>query len=197
MVTQRLFNLSNYVTEIAWIAQRNVADQCCTYHPGALVASPSSPVFPSPFESEDLHGHHKLYDNYEDYEEAEVVTFPVSTVHVQLDVTKGGRILVPVLFKLAGGVLIPATILVETGSMANFINKGSVRKFDLKTRQRKTPILCVGFDSREGIGGLVTQDWVGVVQLSSLDSKPVPLPASFGIICLGLVDAIFGIWKSL
>jgi hypothetical protein len=77
--------------------------------------------------------------------------------------------------------------------MANFINKGFVRKYDLKTRQRKNPICCVGFDGREGVGGLVTQDWVGVVQMSSLNSKPVPLPASFGVTCLGLVDAIFGL----
>jgi hypothetical protein len=114
-------------------------------------------------------------------------------VHVRLDVFKGGRILVPVSFKLAGGVLIPATILVDTGSMANFINKGFVWKYNLKTRQRKNPIRCVGFDGREGVRGLFTQDWVGVVQLSSLNSKPVPLPASFGITRLGLVNAIFGL----
>ncbi|PLW23489.1 hypothetical protein PCASD_13623 [Puccinia coronata f. sp. avenae] len=53
-----------------------------TYHPGALFAAPSSPVFPSPFELEDLHGHNELYNNDEDYKEAEVVTVPVLTGHV-------------------------------------------------------------------------------------------------------------------
>jgi hypothetical protein len=93
-----------------------------------------TPSFTSPFEDEDLHGHDECY---EDLEEAEAAVVPVSTVHVLLDVSKEGRILVPTVFRLAGGVTIPATILVDTGSMANFINEGFVRKHDLKTT--KTP----------------------------------------------------------
>ncbi|PLW14564.1 hypothetical protein PCANC_15728 [Puccinia coronata f. sp. avenae] len=175
----------------------NLVGTPLTYHrpeaPGPTAQEqppPSPPSFLSPFETEDLHGHDEMY---EDLEEAEAAIVPVSTVHVQLDVSKGGRILVPTVFKLAGGVTIPATILVDTGSMANFINKGFIRKHDLKTRQRKHPIRCVGFDGRKGVGGLVTQDWAGSIQLSSIDSKPVPLSASFGITRLGSVDAIFGL----
>ncbi|PLW15782.1 hypothetical protein PCANC_13464 [Puccinia coronata f. sp. avenae] len=114
-----------------------------------------TPSFTSPFEDEDLHGHDECY---EDLEEAEAAVGPVSTVHVRLDVSKGGRILVPTVFRLAGGVTIPATILVDTG-----------------------------------VGGLVTQDWAGVIQLLLIDSKQVPLSASFGITRLGSVDAIFGL----
>ncbi|PLW34431.1 hypothetical protein PCANC_20206 [Puccinia coronata f. sp. avenae] len=149
-----------------------------------------TPSFTSPFEDKDLHGHDECY---EDLEEAEAAVVPVSTVHVRLDISKGGCILVPTVFRLAGGVTIPATILVDTGLMANFINEGFVRKHDLKTRQQKHPICCIGFDGCEGVGGLVTQDWAGFIQLSSIDSKPVPLPASFGITRLGSVDAIFGL----
>jgi hypothetical protein len=77
--------------------------------------------------------------------------------------------------------------------MANLINEGFICKHDLKTRQQKHPICCVGFNGREGVERIVTQDWAGVIQLSLIDLKPVPLLASFGITRLGSVDAIFGL----
>jgi hypothetical protein len=77
--------------------------------------------------------------------------------------------------------------------MANFVNEGFIRKHNLRTRQQKSPIRCVGFNGREGVGSLVTQDWVGMIQLSSIDSTPVPVPSSFGITRLGSVDAICGL----
>ena len=138
------------------------------------VALPSPPSFPSLFDVDDLHGHNKFY---KDLEEAKAAVVPVSTLHVCLDVLKGGRIVVPTIFKLAGGVMIPATILVDTVLMANFINDGFVQKHDLKNCQQKHPVQCVGFDSKEGVGGLVTQDWAGVTQLYSIDSNPVLLQA--------------------
>ncbi|PLW21548.1 hypothetical protein PCANC_03982 [Puccinia coronata f. sp. avenae] len=46
---------------------------------------------------------------------------------------------------------------------------------------------------QEGVGGLVTQDWVGMLQLSTIDFKPVPVPSSFGVTRLGSVDSIFGL----
>ncbi|PLW38556.1 hypothetical protein PCASD_10806 [Puccinia coronata f. sp. avenae] len=67
----------------------------------------------TPFESEDLH--HGLDKIYKDYEEAKAATVPVSTVQVRLDCLAGRRILFPALFKAPGGILIPATILVDTG----------------------------------------------------------------------------------
>ncbi|PLW10102.1 hypothetical protein PCANC_20527 [Puccinia coronata f. sp. avenae] len=129
---------------------------------------PSPDPNATPFESEDLH--HGLDKIYKDYEEAKAATVPVSTVQVRLDCSAGGRILVPALFKAPGGILIPATILVDT-------------RFDGE--------LC--FDGRKGVGGLVTQDWVGMIQLSSIKSTPFPVPSSFGITRLGSVDAIFGL----
>ncbi|PLW31649.1 hypothetical protein PCANC_20360 [Puccinia coronata f. sp. avenae] len=87
------------------------------------VVLPLPPSFPSPFDAANLHSHDKFY---EDLEEGKVAIVPVLTVHVRLNVSKGGRILVPKMFKLAGGVMILATIPVNTRSMANFINKGLV-----------------------------------------------------------------------
>jgi hypothetical protein len=152
---------------------------------------PSPDPNATPFESEDLH--HGLDEIYKDYEEAKAATVPVSTVQVRLDCSAGGRILFPASFKAPGGILIPATILFDTGLMANFVNEGFIRKHDLRTRQQKSPIRCVGFDGRKGVGSLVTQDWVGMIQLSSIDSIPVLVPSSFGITRLGSVDAIFGL----
>jgi hypothetical protein len=178
-------------TQVAHIHTKHTASQSglpLTYHPVKgpnQTAQPPLPLQPPSFEENDLHGHDKCY---KDLEEAKA-----AIVHVQLDISKGGCILVPTVFKLAGGVTIPATILVNTVSMANFINEGFICKHDLKTRQQKHPICCVGFDGFEEVGGLVTQDWAGVIQLLSINSKPVPLLASFGITCLGSVDAIFGL----
>ena len=77
--------------------------------------------------------------------------------------------------------------------MANFINEGFVRRHDLKLRQRQHPIRCVGFDGKEGVGGLVTQDWAGIIHVSFVDATLVPLPSSFGVTQLGSVDTIFGL----
>ncbi|KAA1101553.1 hypothetical protein PGT21_024223 [Puccinia graminis f. sp. tritici] len=134
-------------------------------------------------------------EHYEDYDEEDCATVevPLSTVHVRLEGSNGSRLLVPVSFRGPGGSLVPATILVDTGAMANFVNESFVRQHGLKIRDRNTPIRCVGFDGREGVGGLVTQDWVGMIQLSSIDAKPFTLQSSFGITRLGSVDAIFGL----
>ncbi|KAA1090666.1 hypothetical protein PGT21_009749 [Puccinia graminis f. sp. tritici] len=134
-------------------------------------------------------------EHYEDYDEVDCATeeVPLATVQVRLDGSNGNRLLVPVSFKGPGGSMIPATVLVDTGAMANFVNESFVRQHDLKMRPRNTPFRCVGFDGREGVGGLVTQDWAGMIQLSTIDSKPFTLQSSFGITRLGSVDAIFGL----
>lgn len=93
-------------------------------------------------------------------------------VHVQLDCSLGGWILVPVSFRGLVVVMAPATILVDTSAMANFVNKVFVRTY---------PVCCVGFDGREGFGGLVTQDWAGHIQLATLDSKLFTLQSLFGV----------------
>ena len=105
----------------------------------------------------------------------------MNTVHVRLDCFKGGFLIVPVSFKGPNGIMVAANILVDTGAMANSVIKEFIRRHDLKLCQHKNPIQCVGFDGREGVGGLVTQDWVGVIQLLSIESKPVPLSSSFGV----------------
>ncbi|PLW16903.1 hypothetical protein PCANC_20151 [Puccinia coronata f. sp. avenae] len=135
-------------------------------------------------EAELVMGNYRNYDEeYDDYKEPSCsnVNVPVNTVHVWLDCSQGGRLIVPAVFKAPDGVLVKANILVDTGAMANFASKEFVRKHALRLRQRKNPICCVGFDGQEGFGGLVTQDWVGVVHLSSLNSKPVPLASLFGV----------------
>ncbi|PLW56216.1 hypothetical protein PCANC_01978 [Puccinia coronata f. sp. avenae] len=91
------------------------------------------------------------------------------------------------------GAMVLANILVNTGGMANFVSEEFIHQHDLKLCQHKNPIHCVGFNGREGVGGLVTQDWVGVIQLLSIKSKLVPLSSSFGVTRLGSIDAIFGL----
>ncbi|PLW22012.1 hypothetical protein PCANC_04360 [Puccinia coronata f. sp. avenae] len=113
-------------------------------------------------------GNHQGFD--EVYKEFDLVAcaieeVPIATVHICLDCSKKGRILVPASFKGPDGVWATANILVDTGAMANF----------------------------EGVGGLVTQDWAGVIRLTTTDSTPVPLGSSFGVTRLGSIDAIFGL----
>jgi hypothetical protein len=61
------------------------------------------------------------------------------------------------------------------------------------TPKWKTPIQCVGFNGREGVGGVVTGDWAGMIQLLTINSKPFLLHGSFGVTRLGSVDTIFGL----
>ncbi|KAA1129112.1 hypothetical protein PGTUg99_029840 [Puccinia graminis f. sp. tritici] len=117
----------------------------------------------------------------------------VDTVHVQLDCSIKGRLLLPLAFKGPDGVLASATVLADTGAMANFVNESFIRKHDLPLRSRKKPLRCVGFAGSEGVGGIVTHDWAGVIQLNTLSSKPFPLGCSFGVTRLGSIDAIFGL----
>jgi hypothetical protein len=140
---------------------------------------------------EDL-GYDKVYKEYKE-EECAPVTIPISTVHIQLDRTAKGRLLVPVSFKDVDGSLFPATILVDTGAMANFANGGFVLWHAFTLKQQKTPIQCVGFDGQEAVGGVVTEDWAGQIQFSMVNSTPFTLPSSFGVTWLGLVNTIFGL----
>ncbi|PLW50811.1 hypothetical protein PCANC_14322 [Puccinia coronata f. sp. avenae] len=129
-------------------------------------------------------GHGQGYDEeYEDLDDTAcaAVEIPIATVHVRLDCSKKGCLLVPATFKSSTGSWVSANVLVDTGAMANFISEEFVRRHDLPLRTRKFPVRCVGFDGREGVGGLVTQDWAGIIRLSSLDSKPIPLGSSFGV----------------
>ncbi|PLW22287.1 hypothetical protein PCASD_16997 [Puccinia coronata f. sp. avenae] len=103
------------------------------------------------------------------------------------------RLLVPASFKTPDGACIPATILVDTGAMANFVNEGFICRHELALRQRKTPIRCVGFNGQEAVGGIVSEDWAGTIQLSTNNAKPFALHSSFGVMRLGSVDAIFGL----
>jgi hypothetical protein len=51
-------------------------------------------------------------------------------------------------------------------------------------------VCCVGFDGQEVVGVVVTEDWAGQIQLSTIDSAPFSLPSSFGVTRLGSVGAI-------
>ncbi|PLW27485.1 hypothetical protein PCASD_23089 [Puccinia coronata f. sp. avenae] len=162
-----------------------------TYHPDpntlVSVLAPDTAVLDSPpsLGFEEIHEYDEL--------DCAIVDVPIATVHVRLDHSTNNRFLVPASLKSADGSLTPATILVDTGAMANFINSEFVRRHDLTLCQRKVPIRCVGFDGREGVGGVVTEDWAGKIQLSTVNSKPFSLNGSFGVTRLGSVDAIFGL----
>jgi hypothetical protein len=146
--------------------------------------------------AENVMGDYCYFDKeYDDYKEPSslAVNVPVNTLHMRLDCLKGCQLIVPALFKGLEGAMVVANILVNTGGMANFVSEEFIHQHDLKLCQHKNPIHCVGFNGREGVGGLVTQDWVGVIQLLSIKSKPVPLSSSFGVTRLGSIDTIFGL----
>ncbi|KNZ54008.1 hypothetical protein VP01_3078g1 [Puccinia sorghi] len=87
------------------------------------------------------------------------------------------------MFHGSGGVLAPATILVDTDAMANFLHKAFIRKHDLCLQKQSAKSIVFGFK----------QDWSGHIQLLTLDSKPFNIQISFSVTQLGLVDAIFGL----
>ncbi|KAH9462041.1 hypothetical protein Pst134EB_005958 [Puccinia striiformis f. sp. tritici] len=59
------------------------------------------------------------YDEvYED-----VVDADIATVKVQLDTSRSGRIMVPVSFQVSSSKSVIASVLVDTGAMANFVSK--------------------------------------------------------------------------
>jgi hypothetical protein len=107
-------------------------------------------------------GFNEVYEEYLEMACA-AVEVPIATVHVRLDFSKKGRLLVLASLKASDGSWVTTNILVDTGAMANFISEKFVRPHDLALRPRKSPIRCVGFDGRKGVGGLVTQDWAGVI----------------------------------
>jgi hypothetical protein len=74
-------------------------------------------------------GNYQGFDEvYKDFIEAScaAVDVPISTVHVCLDCSKKGRLLVPASFKNPEGSWVTANILVNTGAMANFISEDFV-----------------------------------------------------------------------
>ncbi|KAH9455985.1 hypothetical protein Pst134EB_012209 [Puccinia striiformis f. sp. tritici] len=124
----------------------------------------------------------------------DVVDADLATVKVQLDTSRSGHIMVRVSFQVSPSKSVVASVLVDAGAMANFVNKRFINKNHLSTRLRKNPIRCIGFDGNEGVGGLVTHDWVGRIHVSLVDSATaIPFPSSFCVTCLGLVDAIFSL----
>jgi hypothetical protein len=71
-------------------------------------------------------GFNEIYDKYKEEEEVNPASVSIATIHVQLDKSAKGCLLVPVLFKDPSGALFPATVLVNTGAMANFVHKGLI-----------------------------------------------------------------------
>jgi hypothetical protein len=169
-------------------APENPIPDTLTYHHPPTQDEGNSLTNSAPLDLSPLEGYNKQYEEY-DESACATVAVPIATVHVHLDCSTKNRLLVPVSFCAPNGSMVPATILVDTGNMVNFINKGFVRKHELNLRQWKTPIRCVGFDGREAVGGVVTEDWVGPVQFSTINLKPFSLQSLFGITWLGLVDA--------
>ncbi|PLW26792.1 hypothetical protein PCASD_25771 [Puccinia coronata f. sp. avenae] len=146
-------------------APENPVPNTLTYlHPPTQDEGDSLPNS-APLDLSPLEGYNEQYKEYNESACA-TVAVPIATVHVHLDCSTKNWLLVPVSFRAPDSSMVPATILVDTGDMANFINK---------------------------VGGVVTEDWVGPVQFSTIDSKPFSLQRLFGVTRLGLVDAIFGL----
>ncbi|KAA1102733.1 hypothetical protein PGTUg99_034720 [Puccinia graminis f. sp. tritici] len=74
---------------------------------------------------------------FEDFQE-EVEEVGVSTIHVCLDCSKAGRMLIPVAFSSPTKGLVIASVLIDTGSMANFISDKFVKTNGLQTHKRCT-----------------------------------------------------------
>ncbi|KAA1077666.1 hypothetical protein PGT21_015427 [Puccinia graminis f. sp. tritici] len=72
---------------------------------------------------------------FEDFQE-EVEEVGVSTIHVCLDCSKAGRMLIPVAFSSPTKGLVIASVLIDTGSMANFISDKFVKTNGLQTHKR-------------------------------------------------------------
>ncbi|KAH9463244.1 hypothetical protein Pst134EA_015328 [Puccinia striiformis f. sp. tritici] len=129
-----------------------------TVNPQAPIVSPSPPVQ----SGAPVYGFDEVYD---DVSEAHL-----ATVEVSLDTSRTGRIVVPVSFQVSPSKSVVASVLVDTGAMANFINQKFIDDHQLPIRLRKTPIRCIGFDGNEGVGGTVTHDWAGQIHVSSANS---------------------------
>jgi hypothetical protein len=88
--------------------------------------------------------------HYEDLAETlcAIEDIPIATVHVKLDCSKKGWLLVLALFKSWDGVWATAKILVNNGAMANFVSNYFFRRHDLPLHAQKTLICCVGFAGR-------------------------------------------------
>ncbi|KNE96744.1 hypothetical protein PSTG_10017 [Puccinia striiformis f. sp. tritici PST-78] len=95
-----------------------------------------------------------VYGSEEVYNE--FIKSHLATVEVRLNISRTGRIMVPVLFQVSPTRLVVTLVLVDTGVMANFVNK----KF-IDDNQLPTHIHCIGFDSNKGVRDTVTHDWVG------------------------------------
>ncbi|KAA1101484.1 hypothetical protein PGT21_022218 [Puccinia graminis f. sp. tritici] len=120
----------------------------------------------------------------------EVEEAGVSTIQVQLDCSKAGRMLIPVSFKTSSAQSTIASVLIDTGSMANFISDRFVAKHGLPTHNRQKPIKCVGFDGSSGVGGIVTKDWsvlVGIRKRSTRSSTHARRQS-------GVCGGFFGPW---
>ncbi|KAH9472734.1 hypothetical protein Pst134EA_003342 [Puccinia striiformis f. sp. tritici] len=96
-------------------------------HPPAMSTSsaPPSSVHESKF---------RICEIYNDLSEAHL-----ATVKVCLDTSRTGRIMVPVSFQVSPSRSVVASVLVDMGATANFINWKFIDNHQLLTRQRKTP----------------------------------------------------------
>jgi hypothetical protein len=166
-----------------------------TYQPTKDPTKETQDLDPLAEEELVMGNYHNYNEEYNNYDEpvCSAINVAINIVQVRLDCSKSGHLIVPAWFKASNGNEVPANILVDMGAMANFVSEEFVRRHNFKLCQCRTLICCVGFDGREGVGGLVTQDLVNIVHLLTIDSRPVPLPSSFGVTWLGSINAIFGL----
>jgi hypothetical protein len=124
---QELFVKNNQQVPIASVAAIQPAPQPSTSPPLTYHPLPDKvPTLDPSAEVEYVMGYYQNYDEeYDDYKEPSCSNVNIlgNTVHVWLDCTKGGCLIVPALFKAPDAFLVKANILVNTGAMANFVSK--------------------------------------------------------------------------
>ncbi|PLW40852.1 hypothetical protein PCANC_11024 [Puccinia coronata f. sp. avenae] len=122
-------NQQNAIAEVSVIQNKDPSPAAApplTYQPAL---DPLEEVNPSEL-VEFVMGDYQNYDGeYDDYKEPSclAVNVLVNTVHVRLDCSKGGRLMVPASFKGPNGVMVAANILMDTRAMANFVSKEFIR----------------------------------------------------------------------
>lgn len=111
----------------------------------------------------------------------------LSVVRV-LSATDSAKFLVPVTMPGAG---ISFTALIDTGAQGCFIDRTFATNRRLSLTSKPVPVRCVSFDGSPGIGGVVTNEWVGDLILGDVSNSSSPF--SLSVTNLGCYQAIIGL----
>lgn len=81
--------------------------------------------------------------------------------------------------------------LIDTGAQGCFIDKSFALSRRLNLTPKAVPVRCVSFDGSPGVGGVVTEEWVGHLSLGHSDGPPIPF--SLSATNLGCYQVIIGL----